>query len=389
MTDFPKTLLITRWPADGRYAGAEVMRRVVRYIGTERVRWASFSSSQTREVRSHLGYFPARGIHWRFRGGFLEYLIKRADAKRALIEVVKWLGDFKPEVIWVVAELEALALSLSLSKKMGVPIHATFFDAPENSKLFLSQKYLIGFYIRELKKFVKQINSFDVVSEELLEHMVLAFGADKEKGVVLPPSINVEELRNLLPKRVDKRWAGDLRKIAFCGAMRIDKEQWDKFIATLEDLPFRFEFHLFTPPDLAPFVQDTTKTKFIFHSYVDDEYEIIRFLIDQDIDACYLGVWRDAKRALFSTTSLSSKLTTYLASGAPVIVDAPKNSAVVNLLKRYEFGVDVTNKNRLELIMSDLNIWKMVSKQVQAALLQHFDLHRNLKQIEKQFAGVK
>jgi hypothetical protein len=121
--------------------------------------------------------------------------------------------------------------------------------------------------------------------------------------------------------------------------MRCSAEQWQAFVNELGSIPYRFEFDAYAWADSIPSARLPENVVINIMPYLAEELELIRRLREGNYDACYLPLWREPSHRLFSRTSLSSKLTTYVAAGLPVIVDGPKESAAWELVSRYSAGV--------------------------------------------------
>ena len=336
-----RTLVLTNWRQNGRYAGAEAMRRILREMPAESVRWAALNSS---DVDSVAGGVACKGVerkpmHWRLRGSALDMTLRcEVQARRMADSVEAWVTDFCPEQLWVLPEAAAVRVGTMLQRRLKIPMHATVYDAPETAKVAARTGIYYPLHIRRVREFYRQTSSVDSVSDSLISHLKKGFIAGDCRTTVFPVSVSESWMRKVGVCSFYGR-NDPVRKLGFCGAFRISDGEWMRFLSMLARMPYKIEFVAFAERDSVPRVEVPENVAFDFQPYVEDEEEIVRCFLRKGVDACYLGLSHDKNRRLFAQTSLSSKLTTYAATGLPLIVDAPADSAAWKLIEPYDAGV--------------------------------------------------
>lgn len=334
----PRILLLTWQRPDGRYAGAEVLRKILSRLPRDQVRWAYLAQSvQTGSGIPESRGFEPRSIHWKFRNTVWRYLYtQHVQSRRLATAIARWANPFAPEVIWVLAELGALTVGFRLHRMLGIPMHATVHDAYEFSRFALPRGYY-PIYFRSAMRLVRNATSFDSVSPALSSHVIGQYGGPRDRALVFPPSVSTETPATASTAGLDAD--GKLRRIALCGSMRILKSEWRRFLSLLAQSPFLFEICAFVEPSAffdAPFPDNV---KIQFEPYQPDEEALIRKFRTLHVHAAYLGLTRKPEQACFARYSLSSKLTAYVAAGLPVIVDGPVDSEAWRLVREYGAGI--------------------------------------------------
>lgn len=395
MNDFPRILLLTPAQSDGSYASGEVMRNIVRALPCQCVVWAGLRQGKQMPEIGLLAEasFPARNMHWRLRNSLPGMIYRReVDARRRASEISEWAKQFAPEILWVLAEEEAINVAGFLKDKLDIPMHLTVHDAPEVFARDFGQYSSVycRLYLRRFVELVKKATSFDSVSQALVAH-VMSLGRMKEGSdvgsLVFPPSTCGGVLKpGVLPQCYDTN--GKKRKIGFCGSPRVSEDQWLQFIQSLASLPFEFELIVFSDKDYFFKAQLPENVLISMQGYAATEDEIIKSFIDHGVHACYLGLWRDDSMRLFCRTSLSSKLATYVSTGIPVIVDGPHDSVAWGLINQYGAGILLGAEREesvasLRRLFDDAVEWRRMSDSARRMRTQEFNLAENIISFEK------
>jgi len=388
---FPRTLLLSSGPADFPYAGGEVMRKIIRELPRDTIRWCYLhkSSGKHFEKLPVTAYFPLPEFYWRLRGSIATRIMLRAKARKTALEIARWVKEFKPELLWVLAEEEAVNVGFFLQKELDLPLHLTFHDAPEVfASLFGSYSFLSRFFYYDcVKRLINRMNSLDAVSLELVDHMLsFARCSQKAKTLVFSPSVS-SALVDSLAKHACYHKKNGTRRIGFCGSIRASRRQWNKFLCCLGELPFNSELIIFTDKSFFYDVNVPSNVKLFYQKYMATEDELIRNLVKQEIHACYLALWSEEKKRLFSRTSLSSKLPTYAAAGLPIIVDGPEDSVAWKLVNKYSGGVLLQSeketsraeeKKALMRLFDNMEEWQKMANGAKTLWFKEFNLDKNL-----------
>lgn len=374
---FPKTALITWFPPDMRYAGCEFLRKVVSCLPQDGVLWCSLAGTGDGAACCSFE-FPR--MHWRMRGTTLEYLFTNHLLARSLARRIHaWLTKTGVERIWTVAELSGINVAYALGRLSGLPVHATVHDAHEFSRHVGIPPAYHSLYVRSARRLLRSVQSLDCISEELLQH-VQAYGTRPScRGVVVPPSV----ARAAIPAAPPVVAMGTrVRRIGFCGAMRVRPWQWREFLNRLAALPYDFEFLAVAHAEPFFGVELPGNVRFVPVGYAETETDLIACLRGRGVHACYLGVWRDPELGLFGRTSLSSKLATYAAVGAPLIVDASEDSVAWRLVSRFGAGVQCGMDTpqalkRFGAVFENTETWQRMANGALTMCREHFELESN------------
>ncbi|MDP6849292.1 MAG: hypothetical protein QGI24_10945, partial [Kiritimatiellia bacterium] len=293
--DFPRTLLLTAWRQDARYAGAEAIRRILGQLPRDRIRWSSLEQMKT-EGELDLpacATFELRRPHWRLAKSTFGYLwTHELQTKRLADRIADWASDFDPELIWVLPELAAIPTATHLAGITGIPLHATLYDVLESAREICIPALYYSRYMRNVKCLFGMLSSLDTVSPELLGHVRATYGfADDRPAMAMPPSVPESWIHSRSSAR--REISGKSRRIGFCGAFRTTPAQWISFLDTLSELPYDFEIVAFASSDSVHGVGLPGNVTLALQPYEPSEHDVIRRFIRMDVDACYLGLWKD------------------------------------------------------------------------------------------------
>lgn len=382
---FPRVLLLTNWRPDGKYAGAEAMRRILGCFPPDRIRWASLQElgGSTPHGLPETRAFPPKRLHWRLeRTPLSDVWVYSMQARQVARRIADWVSDHDPEVLWVLPELGAINVAFHLSSLLPIPMHATLYDAPESARDVCLSSLYYPIYMRGVRRVFARFSSVDAVSQGLLDHV-------QESGLlndccgklVLPASVPASWMTNRDANRQmpEPPGNGNVRRIGFCGAFRVSAGQWQSFLGSLSALPFEFEIIAFAEEASVPRCRPAGNVRLFLRPYVANEAELIDTFRREEIHAGYTGLWRSPGRSIFARTSLSSKLTTYAAAGMPIIVDGPRESAVWRAVEEHGAGILVDEAATPELmrLFADNDAWRRMAEGASRLCRSQFDLVRN------------
>jgi hypothetical protein len=387
---FPRVLLLTPAEPCCPYGTGEVLRKTVRCLPEGSVYWASLKDGRAEQMDSVASFraFSEKALHWRLKNTLFERLRLRGVARRRAHQVASWSASFRPQLLWVMACEEALNVGFFLQQTLNIPMHLTFHDAPEiESRWFGRYSRLASWlYVRRVAQLAGRATSIDAVSGELRDHVVaLANCGDFCHTFVFPPSVSRNRAESMGGRTCYKDGSA-LRRIGFCGSIRISEQQWRGFVDLLGKMPFTFELIVFTDKDYFPKTSLPGNVSISMRGYARTEEELMRRLAESELHACYLGLWKEDGLGLFCRTSLSSKLATYAALGLPVIVDGPSDSVVWRIVHEHVAGIllsDDESKARLDLLtlFTDVAVWTRMAEDSERMHREMFDLDRNSKEL--------
>ena len=384
MNDIPRTLLLTWWPASLRFAGGEALRQTLSCLPREQIRWATLCSAGMAlpdgipETRS----FSVPRIPWRLRKTVTQHLWEdEVLAGWRARQIATWCREFRPEVLWVLPELQAVRVALKLQSMLKIPVHLTLHDVPENSALSgMSSRYYPRF-LSEWRRLCLMASSVDAVSAPLLAY-ARSQNPDlaDNKQCLFPASLSLAvAAQTTQPITVPR--SDQVRRIGFCGSMRVSRGQWADFLQALAGLPWQIEIVVVTDQDHFHEASLPENVRVNRHDYFKHSAELVQYLREANLHACYLGLWRESARAVFAETSLSSKLTAYAAVGVPVIVDGPEDSVAWDLVSRCGAGICLapeTFAKQLTELLSDKQQWSRMAQGASRLCRECFVLEENV-----------
>jgi len=380
-----KILLVTPGAIDFPIGRGEVFRKIVVAMPSKTIYWASLKHGKVNTAHNVVASkaFPRSDkLSWRIRKSVLGSIVwQEINAVRRARAIARWAQDFKPDIIWILAEEDAVNVGLRLYRLTGIPVHLTFHDAPEIlADMFGHYHPLVTWlYQRRLRQLLECANSMDAVCRELIEHVMRTTGTRRpECEMVFPPSLPAN-----LFSGVERDLGKSVKKIGFCGSIRTTEEQWVSFLKTLSLLPFPLEIVAFMNKDYFPDIEMPGNVVFRPVDLVVTNDFLQRFM-EENVDACYLGLYKQQEWSLFCQTSLSSKLATYAAAGLPIIVDAPADSVAWRLVEKYDAGMLCDNEkntvDKLNTLFSDDDAWVKMANGSRKMFETEFDLDRNVEE---------
>lgn len=332
----PRVALLTWWAPDTRY---KVIQKIAAFFPSDRLCWASLlpARAESRFAFRHAA-FPAQELHWRLRKTALQFFWNERQAARLAREIAAWARGWKPEVVWVLPEMDAAGVGWHLQRELRLPLHVTVHDAHETARPMVPRIYY-PFYARNVKRILRSAKTADLISGGMLDYFLrLSPDVAPDRTLVFPPSVPVSSIAGEASDGAPTD-ESRIRRIGFCGSMRVSPWQWATFTRLLAGLPYEVEIVAFAYADLFPFASLPPNVRLRMEPYAPTEEDVIHALRSAGVHACYLGLWKERGRRLFGRTSLSAKLTTYAAAGLPVIVDSAEDSAAWQIVNRYGAGI--------------------------------------------------
>jgi hypothetical protein len=389
-SNFPRTLLLTRWSPTARFAGGEVQRKMVASLPEGQLRWAHLSlekSSAMARLPVCRGFPAVMDAHWRLKAAGIDYLHKHCVARSQARVIANWVSDFRPQVLWIASDLDGILVGHHLHHLLNIPIHITIYDAFEWCTYCGVPGWYAPFYLHQVRQLLRHVTTLDGMSDALVEHVKQWQPMPWCRGtMVFPPSISWSELQGV--ERPSPIFSGPQRRIGFCGASRTGPEQWAQFVRALGCLPWRIEVVAFAAPDCFHNGACPENVKIAYQDYQPTELDVVRRLRELGVHACYLGLWREPEKAFFARTSVSSKMTTYAAAGLPIIMDVPEDAAVWGLVQKHGAGIRMTGEQAQDaLSLKSLFLggesWVSLANGARRLCECELDLDKNIEEFKK------
>jgi hypothetical protein len=287
-------------------------------------------------------------------------------------------------VIWALAEQGSAHVARPLTRLLRIPVHAMVQDAHETAAHILPRPYY-PIYSWSVRRFLRTALTVDAICAELLEWTCSRYPNLRnigDRGMVFPPSVDRHLLARIpRPRCYDPK--DSTRRIGICGSKRASRQQWAGFVALLDRMPFKIEIDAFVFRDAFHNVPLPANVFIRFHPFVASEADVIQAFHEIGVHACYLGLWKEPDRNLFSRTSLSAKLTTYVAARLPVIVDGPANASAWRLVNQYGAGIlydrdETQAAEQVRDMLARPDVWQTMSDAAGKMCAAEFDLDTNV-----------
>lgn len=213
-----------------------------------------------------------------------------------------------------------------------------------------------------------------IVPNEFLKHEILErYGADSH--IIRNPC--EEEKNSIITKSISTNQ--EEISIVFTGAIyQVNFGAFHNLIAALELLPqFNIKLHLYTALP-AEWLESNgiLGEKIIHHQHV-SPIEVGR--IQKQADILFIPFAFDSPVPEIIKTSAPGKFGDYLASGTPILVNAPPGSYILWYIRRHNCGVGVDQDNPFKLAVAIRNLIEnrdqqaMISRNAQLRAMQDFN----------------
>lgn len=261
-------------------------------------------------------------------------LANRRRIDRAVRVCVEHARSDGVDEVWAVLDSPAsIALAAPVAKSLGVPLRVTVWDDVEhNIGYFGLDRFTAKACRRSFADAIQQATAIAVIGETMRDEYRRRYG----RGSVilrhgLKPASGIP----------DKGESGSAIRIGFAGSISA-RSAFDCLLRALDSLAWSI--------DGRPVTLVLMGQRFDLRSTVPRRIECLGYLATVDdvvatLAGCtvnYLPQPFEPSWRPFAKWSFPSKLTTYLAAGAPVLVHAPPHASLPAFFERYPFGALVT-----------------------------------------------
>ncbi len=270
-------------------------------------------------------------------------------------ELYQWAKEFDPELIYVQPSSSYLIhLTLSLQSRLQVPLAIHQMDdwlSSSAGHLFYSpllKKQFISHFMTLLERTAIPI----CISDAMAENYTKAYGRNWH---VFHNSINVENWK--LPTLRDKN--KQTFDILYMGRVGISNkytlENFIRFVTGFNKVGRRLTFHIYTLDYGMKFLENVQDKNIVVHPPV--PHSQVSALVGR-FDLLLLPLDFDKESLKFAKLSMPTKMTEYMASGVPVLVIAPEDSAIYQYSKknRVAFVCNTNNIQKIETVVSHILI---------------------------------
>lgn len=228
--------------------------------------------------------------------------------------------------VWVVLENEMIALVYYLLKLKKIQLHVSVHDD------CLVSYEAVGNNESQVASVLRQAQSVDLIGENLMNYYKEKFGIS---SVVYRRGIDKQNERNI-PLSLKER---KIIKLLFVGSSHSDTS-WVKLFKWLESEAGKYQFELgvFGSHDFITHKISVPENLVVKFNPAIDEVQLRQLARDFDLSVFF---WNDFNPNRIKY-SVSTKLTTYLQFGLPMIASIGREAEVFNL---FEYGVAFNFEN--------------------------------------------
>lgn len=294
------------------------------------------------------------------------------------IELREWVINADPDYFYaVLSTRHSIFFAEELKKEFDKPLIIHIMDdwpaAIGSDSIF--KNYWNKKINQEFKQLLVIVNKRVAISEAMAKEFESRFSGN---WVYFHNPIDLDQWLPHQKKTISKH--SDLIKIAYFGRIgRANEEALLRFIDSIKELN---EMHLFS-------IQiDIYSSNILPNTYLELDFIKVHGFIDHteipqvicSYDFLILPISFNDEDFTFSRLSIPTKLSEYLISGVPVIVFAPKETAVYKFAFKtnsaFLINTTITTEigARLRLFFFDENMQNVVSKNARMVANQHFSI---------------
>lgn len=343
--DLPRILIIAGFPPEGGGGGGAILRSLLADFPVNRLAWLALQA----DVTATTWWRPdimRWGVTRRLPGRARIRIVQRvwaifgfrweAAQARSLARRIKAI--WRPDQVWVVVDQNSLWAAGSVVRDLGLPWHVTVHDDPSISRR-LQGYSLPQSWQKVFGRLYTQALTRDCISHGMVNYYRTRYGSD---AFVAARTIDSERLRVARARPILR---GERIEILMGGGGDCPPPWPENLIGALQILSCRtgrkVRLNAFDPA-LRRFEGDNVRVLPRMQEAQFDE-----FLAQMD-----LGYAPDPMAPEFSefvTTSLSTKVVTYVAATLPSLYHGPRISSVGEMFSRHTAGVIVEGQASEEI----------------------------------------
>ncbi len=305
-------------------------------------------------------------------------LIHRASSIHLSTELKKFLSDFAPEVIYLqISNYESIRFSLELLSYLKIPSIIHMMDdwpsTISNSGLF--KNFWEKRIDKDLRLLLDKIDMHLSISEAMSEEY------KKRYGITFIPFHNPIEYQ-LFEIESDISGEDDnVFKILYVGRIGTANKDslldFAELVSTSESFKTRIRFDIFTKDYDSYYVQKINKLKNVGVYEAVAHNEVPKLLKSYNLLFLPLDFSESGRK--FSMFSMPTKASEYMASGTPILLYAPPDTAISKFCKQHECGHCVSTQDYEELrrsillLSTDREYCKKIGSNAQRFAYQQFD----------------
>lgn len=328
--------------------GAVILRSLISHLPELNIQWKYLSPKPVNGFETgHLG----RGM---MGGAIVNDVIGTwrmlSEAKvNQIDEIVKQLLAQECDAYWIISHNEGLRVALELKKlQKERPVHVTFHDDWAGSLASRSKRYFLfaGLAKKLAIKVMKSVNNFDVISKGMQSYYHTLSG---QTGEICHRYLEP------LPENQNDAISNDKNQIVIGHIGSVyDKNDLIKFLEILKlygaEKKLKINLNMWgyhpAPGDIPSDYSDIIAIKGDL-----SEDKVLIELVKCNFVYCMYPM--DKKAALFSKTSLPTKLSSYVMAGRPIFGHGPSDSSLAEFIESTSTGLiwsNTNNTNGIEIL---------------------------------------
>ncbi len=382
-----KILLLTSIPPCNNYSGGIVLEQLCRFISPELITCIvlphrsfkpqiskDLQNIQMKFIKKPIEIWPKLPLQLDKPISLIgEYINSTIGQKNIIRKIIKIAQEIKPDVIWCILEGQVMIrLALPVKEALNIPLISQVWDPPY---WWLRDSRIPKIYSKKtIDQFEKSVRRSSVCATASLEMAKTYQEEYKTKTIPFLPSLDA----NLAITPAKKSHNKNELIIGMAGQIYA-KEEWNSLIHTLESSDWKIDNRSVRIIFFGRKSTLTEKNEHIVHIGWLPQKDVIAELSKCDI--LYCPYWFDPKFETESSLSFPSKLTTYLASGRPILFHGPKYASPAIFLEKNECGLCCYSLEPAEisanitLLISDQNLYKNITKNGYIAFNKYLTLN--------------
>lgn len=264
------------------------------------------------------------------------------------LRMKKWLSDYDPEILYFqISSRESIAFAIKLIECLKIPsvIHM-MDDWPSTISLNgLFRNYWKRTIDSEFRQLLNKVDLHMSISDAMSEEYAKRYNKD-----FIAFHNPVEIGQNNLDEDT-KNHDGNIFRILYIGRIGTANEKtiisFAKSISQLSDESIKIEFNIFTNDINSSRLKDVTNLKNVNISSAIAHKAIPSLLKKHDL--LLLPLDFTGNGILFAQYSIPTKASEYMLSGTPVLVYAPKETAVSKFFKQNKCGYCLNTQSDQEV----------------------------------------
>lgn len=343
----PRLLLVTEIPPSDSHVGGIFLRDLCAFypadklsvcvIANESFEWpASLAHVRFHTVKkppSH-GLFGFGRHVTRLTRPVFEPLVRSTLLPRLAEQVTAIARTDRAELVWIpLVGPATIGTAERIADSLRLPLVTTVWDTPETylyeSTGLTSARSRMP-YLRRFAGAMRRSVRCGVMSEAMAATYAEAYGTSP---VIMRHGIAARRWRAPV-RQVDH--SADLL-IGYAGSLYARKE-WDALLAALHSVNWKVADRTVSIRIFCDNIRISSRVpvRIEFRGWNSVEETTLGLSVT---DLCYLPYWFDKEHQITARLAFPTKLTTYLASGSPVLFHGPSDASPARFLARYPAGV--------------------------------------------------